>query len=317
MIVKIKNILKRREAKIFLVFLICSGLIWFINNLSESYINNATFDFKFINVPDNLLLTKASKKEVDVKVQATGFQFLGFYLKNREVKIDLSSARQKGGIYYIIQSVYRKQIEKQLRSMTLLEIDRDTLFFEFTQVGTKKVPVNSMVDINFSQNFILDGPLKIEPSMVTIKGPKSSIDTINSVNTIKISFPEVTSNFTHKVELFRNPELENTTYSNSSVFIYGKVARFSEKLIDVPIKVINLPPGYAIRTFPDAISVLCRAKLDNLKNLDSDGFEVVADYNSISDNTSKTITLELLKIPEYLHSADLKEDQVEFILNRQ
>jgi len=301
----------------FLMFLVCSSLIWFINNLSESYIDNATFDFKFINVPDSLLLTTASKKAVDVKVEATGFQFLGFNLKHKEVKIDLSSASQKAGKYYIVQSEYRKQIDKQLRSMTLLEIDRDTLFFTFTQVGTKKVPVKSRVNINLSQNFILDGPLKIEPSMVTIKGPKSSIDTINSVNTLKMSFPEETSNFTHKVELFKNPELENTTYSNSTVFIYGKVARFSEKLVDVPIKVINLPAGYEIRTFPDAVTVLCRAKLDNLKNLDSTGFEVVADYNSISDNTSKIITLELLKIPENLHSADLNEDQVEFILKRQ
>ncbi len=116
----------------FLMFLVCSSLIWFINNLSESYINDAIFDFKFVNVPDSLLLIEASKKEVDVKVQATGFQFLGFNLKNKEVKIDLSSASQKGGKYYIVQNVYRKQIDKQLRSMTLIEIDKDTLFFEFT-----------------------------------------------------------------------------------------------------------------------------------------------------------------------------------------
>ncbi|NNK76701.1 MAG: hypothetical protein HKP42_11655 [Maribacter sp.] len=299
------------------MFLVCSGLIWFINNLSESYINNATFEFKFINIPDSLLLTKASKEEVDVKVQANGFQFLGFNLKNKEVKIDLSTASQKGGRYFIAQSIYRKQIDKQLRSMTLIEIDKDTLFFEFTQVGTKKVPVTSRVGIELSQNFILDGPLKIKPAMVTIRGPKTSIDTIKSVNTLKMSFPEETTNFTHEVELFKNPELENTTYSHNTVFVYGKVARFSEKLIDIPIKVVNLPAGYEIRTFPDAAAVICRAKLDNLKNLDSTGFEVVADYNSVTDNTSKIITLELLKWPESLHSASLNENQVEFILKRQ
>ncbi|MGB5497411.1 MAG: YbbR-like domain-containing protein [Maribacter sp.] len=299
------------------MFLLCSFLIWFINNLSESYINRATFDFKFINVPDSLMLTNASKKEVDVKVEATGFQFLGFNVKNKEVMIDLSTANQKDGKYYIAQSEYQKQIDKQLRSMTLLEIDKDTLFFEFTQVGTKKVPIKSRVNINLSQNFILDGPLKIEPSMITIKGPKTSIDTINSVYTFKMNFPEETSNFTHKVELFKDPELKNTTFSNTAVFIYGKVARFSEKMVNVPIKVINLPAGYEIRTFPDAVSVLCRGKLDNLKNLDGTGFEVVADYNSILDNTSKTITLELLKMPESLHSADLNQNQVEFILKRQ
>ncbi|MBT8299951.1 MAG: hypothetical protein KJO63_01350 [Maribacter sp.] len=299
------------------MFLVCSGLIWFINNLSESYINNATFEFKFINIPDSLLLTKASKEEVDVKVQANGFQFLGFNLKNKEVKIDLSTASQKDGRYFIAQSIYRKQIDKQLRSMTLIEIDKDTLFFEFTQVGTKKVPVTSRVGIELSQNFILDGPLKIKPAMVTIRGPKTSIDTIKSVNTLKMSFPEETTNFTHEVELFKNPELENTTYSHNTVFVYGKVARFSEKLIDIPIKVVNLPAGYEIRTFPDAAAVICRAKLDNLKNLDSTGFEVVADYNSVTDNTSKIITLELLKWPESLHSASLNENQVEFILKRQ
>ncbi|MBT8298934.1 MAG: hypothetical protein KJO52_11430 [Maribacter sp.] len=299
------------------MFLVCSGLIWFINNLSESYINNATFEFKFINIPDSLLLTKASKEEVDVKVQANGFQFLGFNLKNKGVKIDLSTASQKDGRYFIAQSIYRKQIDKQLRSMTLIEIDKDTLFFEFTQVGTKKVPVTSRVGIELSQNFILDGPLKIKPAMVTIRGPKTSIDTIKSVNTLKMSFPEETTNFTHEVELFKNPELENTTYSHNTVFVYGKVARFSEKLIDIPIKVVNLPAGYEIRTFPDAAAVICRAKLDNLKNLDSTGFEVVADYNSVTDNTSKIITLELLKWPESLHSASLNENQVEFILKRQ
>ncbi len=40
-------------------------------------------------------------------------------------------------------------------------------------------------------------------------------------------------------------------------------------MILVPIKVINLPEGFEIRTFPDAVSVLCRGKLDDLKNLDS------------------------------------------------
>lgn len=301
----------------FLMFLLCSGLIWFINNLSESYISNATFDLKYINVPDSLLLDHASKEEVDVKVQASGFQFLRFNVKNKEIKIDLSSASLKDGKHYIPQSVYRKQIDKQLRSMTLLEIDRDTLFFDFTKVGSKKVPVNSKVNITFSPNYILDGPLKIEPSMITIRGPKTSIDTINSVSTLKIDFIEETTNFTHKVELFKNPELINTTYSNNAVYISGKVARFSEKLVKVPVKVINLPEGYEIRTFPDVVSVLCKAKLDNLKNLDSTAFEVIADYHTINDNTSKIITLELLKMPQNLHSAKLNETQVEYILKRQ
>jgi len=267
MILNIKSILKRRKAKMFLMFLACSGLIWLINNLSESYIDNSTFILEYKNVPDSLMLLSASKNKVDVKVQASGFQFLGFNIKNKKIGIDLSTIKKANDTYFIAQEVYRKQIDKQLKSMTLLEIDRDTLFFEFTRMGTKEVPVNPKVKIKPPQNYILDGELKIEPDTITIRGPKSIVDTIMRINTVSAEFPEITSNFAHEVELYKGPELENVTYSNNTVMVKGNVARFSEKVIEVPIKVINLPKGIQIRTFPDNVSVLCRAKIEDLKNL--------------------------------------------------
>ena len=80
---------------------------------------------------------------------------------------------------------------------------------------------------------------------------------------------------------------------------------------------INLPEGFQIRTFPDKVSVLCRAKIDDLKNLGSSGFQVVADYDAIKDDSSNIIPLELVKKPENLQSAVLNENQVEYILKRQ
>lgn len=301
----------------FLMFLLCSGLIWFIDNLSESYIDNATFELEYINIPDSLLLTKVSKERVDVKVQANGFQFLGFNIKNKLVSIDLSSVKKINDKFYIGQEVYRKQIDKQLRSMTLLEIDKDTLFFNFAILAEKKVPVESKVNIRMSQNFILDGGLKIEPDSIIIKGPRKTIEKIQGITTIGIELPEETANFSHEVKLYQNPDHDNVTYSTSSILLKGKVARFSEKIIEVPIKVMNLPDSIQIRTFPDNVSVLCRAKIDDLKNLDSTAFTVIADYDLIKDNNSKSIGLELTKVPENLHSAQLVEEQVEFILKRQ
>ncbi len=301
----------------FLMFLVCSGLIWFINNLSESYISNAKFKLEFINVPDSLLLIHVSKNQVNVKIQATGFQFLGFNIKNKIVQIDLASPSKEKDTYFIAQNVYRKQIDNQLGSMTLLEMDRDTLFLEFTEVGSKIVPVTSKININLSQNYFLDGALKIEPSTITVKGPISSIDSINRVNTVKIDFPEETLNFAHKVELYKSPELENIDYSSNTVFIYGKVARFSEKVIETPIEVINLPEGLEIRTFPEKASILCRAKIDDLKHMDASSFRVVADYNDIKDDASKVLSLKLLKKPENVHNTRLNENQVEYILKRQ
>ncbi|MDV7138619.1 CdaR family protein [Maribacter sp. TH_r10] len=317
MIPKIKNILKRRKAKMFLMFLFCSSLIWFLNNLSETYTSNATFELKFENIPDSLLLTKVSKKNVDVKVQANGFQFLGFNFKHKEVIVDVSAVSHLKGRYFIPQNVYRKQIDKQLRSMTLLDIDKDTLYFEFTRLGSKVVPVESKLNITLLQNHILNEKLIIEPSEIKISGPLNVIDTLDMVNTVTMDLLDLSSDFSQEVALYKKPEWTNISFSKNSVLVKGKVDRFSEKIIEVPIKVINLPDRYEIRTFPDKVGVLCKGTLDELKQLHSTDFEVIADYDTIKDNVSKMIVLQLHKKPENLQSAELNENQVEFILKKQ
>ena len=301
----------------FLMFLLCSSLIWFLNNLSETYTSNATFNLIFDNVPDSLLLTKTSKKQVDVKIQATGFQFLGFNFRNKEVKIDVASISRSKGRYFIPESVYRKQIVKQLRSMVLEDIDRDTLYFEFTRLGTKVVPVHSKLKVTLAQNHMLDGPLLIEPNEVTINGPIHALDTIKWVNTVPLDLFEIAADFSTELALSKSGNADHIVYSNNTVNVRGKVTRFSEKMVNVSIQVINLPQRYAIRTFPEVVAVLCKGALDELKELKSTDFEVVADYNSIKDNASKTIALQLVKKPENLQSAELIETQVEYILKRQ
>lgn len=301
----------------FLMFLFCSSLIWFLNKLSETYTDNATFNLVFQNIPDSLLLNEVSKTQIDVRIEANGFQFLSFNVKNKQVGVDVSAVNQLKGRYYIPPNIYRKQIDKQLRSMTVLEVDRDTLFFEFTRLGTKVVPVYSKLHIALLQNHILDGQLSIEPKEITIKGPTELIDTINRVNTVSMDLSDVSSDFTKKVALYKNPGLTNVTYSDNQVVVRGKVSRFSEKVVEVPIKVINLPQKYEIRIFPDKVGVLCRGTLDELKLLNSNGFEVIADYNSIANDESKTMRLKLLKKTDNLQSAELNEKEVEFILRKQ
>ena len=317
MIKKIKNILKKRKVKVFLVFLLCSSMIWFINNLSESYVNYATFDLEYINAPDSLLLADISKANVNVKLKAVGFQFLGFNLKNKKILIDLSTVEKEGSNFYIPHTVFRKQIESQLPgSMSLLEMDKDTLSFNFYSTETKKVKVKPRLRINLAQNYLLDGDLKIEPDSITITGPKNEIDSINDVSTLKQNLTDLTSDFSRTVEVYKSPELENTVFSTGTVLVSGAVARFSEKILEIPIKVINEPKGMQVKIFPDKVSVVCKAKIDELKQLQSSDFQVTADYGTVENGNLKMLELVLAKKPKNIHSARLNEKNVEFILTK-
>ena len=135
MIQKIKNSLKKRKVKVFLVFLICSTSAWFISNLSEPYINNTVFELEYVNVGDDLMLVNSSQDEIKVKLEAVGFQFLGFSFKKKTVPIDLSRVVKEGRQYYLVTQDYREQIEKALpNSMRLIDIAKDTLYFDFQEV---------------------------------------------------------------------------------------------------------------------------------------------------------------------------------------
>ena len=318
MIHKIKKALKTRKVKLFFIFLLCSGLAWFISNLSDPITSHASFELQFSKAHDNYVVTSASKDEVNVKLRAVGFQFLRFAIKKQKILLDLSMAERIDSTLFIAPKIYRRQIERQLsNSMTLLEVDDDTIFFGFFEVESKRVAIRPKMQLNLSQNFLLDGELLIQPDSITIRGPKNEIDSIEYIQTIKTDLTSVTSSFSQRVDLEISPLLKNTTFSARSTVLKGKVARYSENVVEVPITVINLPTALKIRTFPKNAKVVCKAKFNVLKQLSASDFEVVADYSSIEGTESNTLLLHIARQPQNIESARLEETHVEFILNRQ
>ena len=316
MIGKIKRGLNQRKVKIFLLFLICSFLAWFISKLSETYTSNAVFDIEYTNVPDSLSLKQTLKKQIDVKLRASGFQFLAFNFYNKKVKIDVSAMEHSKATYFITQNTYRKQIERQMpTSMILLDTDSDTLFFDFYEVHTKKIPVLSNISVDLGQNYMLDGNLTLNPDSVILKGPKEEIDSIEQIETLQMVMTDITGDFSDLVALQNFDELENTIISANSVRVIGKVFRFSEKIIDVPITVINLPEGVEIKTFPNTIAVLCKGKINDLKNISPSDFTIISDYNLIKDK-SQNLEVKLDRAPKNIQEVKLMETQVEYILKR-
>ena len=313
----IKRSNDKRKINIFLIFLLCSFLAWLVSRLSETYVDRTTFDLEYINVPDSLLLADNSFKNVDVRLRASGFQFLGFYYNRKKIKIDLSTMANNQSDFYVTQLDLRKQIESQLSaSMTLLELDRDTLFIDFYKVESKEVPITPNISLNPAQNYLVDGKLKIEPSLISITGPKKELDIVNSISTTEVELNEISEDFSIVVDLVLPEELKNSVLTIKKVRISGNVFRFSEKLLEIPVEVINLPEGTQIKTFPSTIAVLCKARIDRLKDINPLDFKVVADFQEHRGD-NQNLQVSLIEQPNDVYSVQLMMNEVEFILKRQ
>lgn len=319
MIKKIKNSLNRRKVKIFLLFVLCATLAWFVSNLSETYTANTIFNLNYINVPDSLFFANtSSEKEVQVMLRTSGFNFLGFNFNRKDIDVDLSDIENDNNSYFLRQSIFRKQIENQLPNYEMLvSIDlKNNLLVDLYKSYTIKVPVVSKVIIDLEQNHMLESDLKIKPNTITISGPKSEIDTIKSISTETLNFTDVAANFEETIPLVLPSDLKSSKFSDKSVVVSGNVFRFSEKMIELPVEVVNMKEDMNIRTFPNKVSILCKAKVDVLKEIGAADFSLVADFNEYKDGDLPILKLKLLKQPKDMYSVKLNEDDVEFILNR-
>ncbi|MCK0147719.1 YbbR-like domain-containing protein [Arenibacter sp. F26102] len=318
MIDRIKKGLNKRKVKLFLVFLLCSSLAWFVSNLGEQYTNNATFDIYYGSTPDSLLLNSVSKRNIKVRLRASGFQFLMFGFKNKTVVVNLSELERRGSKYFVSPSTYRSQIENQLsKFITVVDMDRDTLFFNFQKLYRKKVPVIPIVTIDLDQNYLMDKTYTLLPDSITVIGPKKEIDTLRGISTQALVLPHTTTDVSKRLKLDLPGQLKNTKYSDRSVTISAKIFRFSEKVFPVPVEVVNVPEGVEIRTFPEMASVLCRGRSSAIKELAVTDFVVIADYSSLKDKSENILELKLAKKPDSLNVVQLRENKVEFILKRQ
>nr|WP_283771778.1 YbbR-like domain-containing protein [Cellulophaga sp. 20_2_10] len=237
----------------------------------------------------------------------------------KKIQVDLSQLENKKEKYFLRQSVFRRQIEGQLpNSLSLTEVGvLDTLFLDLYKLHTKKVPVVANSKVELKQNYVIEGGLKITPDTIRISGPRAEIDSITKIAAEAYDFENIAANFKAEVALQLPQELSNTKFSANTVVLSGEVYRFSEKILTVSVDVVHLPDGVEIRTFPNKIAILCKAKVDVLREIKSSDFSVVADFNEYVDQNSPILKLKLAKKPAGVYSVKLKEDTVEFILNRQ
>jgi len=309
--------LNKRKVKIYVVFLLVSIMAWFINQLSETYTSRATFVLNYRNVPESYMLQSASKDHLEVKLEASGFHFLGFELTKKKIPIDLSEAVDNDGEFFLTQEQLEKQIENYLpNTMVLKDLDKGTVFFEYVKIITKEVPVVAAINLNLQKNCRLNGALAIHPATIKITGPKPQIDSIQSIKTAFIELKNVEEDFSVNATLVKNTSLVHTTYGTTKVTVQGKVSKFSEKVVNnVPITILHLPATMEVKTFPTTVNILCKAELGVLKTVTNKSFIVVADYTTMQEG-EENVELKIRSMPNALYSATLQDRKVTDIINR-
>lgn len=319
---------KRLDKRLY-VFLIClafSSLFWLLTVLSKEYTSQVVFNACFINLPADKILIKDLPTSVRVRVKATGFTLLNvqYSAQNDTLFIDASNVRKylsnnensSNEVYFLLLNNQLNLMADQLGGRIVVErIMPDTVTFLFDQKTQKIVPVKLNLNYTFAKQYQQGGKIKIIPSNIVVKGPKSLLDKIDYLETEIQEIAGIEATKKHVIPLKENTET-SIDYGISSVIAEIPAEKYTEAEIELPIKVENIPFGYVVKTFPSKVKVKYHVSLQNYESIKPDQFRLVANMNNVDDIIKNRIKIELVEFPPSVSNTRIETPQVEFIIRK-
>ncbi len=307
----------RFRINMFFIFLVFSALLWLLVKLSEQHRNRVVFNLDYEHVPEDKLLTGTPPEHLYATIEASGYRLLQYYFKGKNISLGLRGVQKRANRYFLSGVQYRNDIVKQLpKNAKIIDIVPDTLYFEFDKRIKKEVPVVCRLEYTFLENFRINGSLQITPETILINGPEQQVNKVKVLYTEEKSLKEVNEDIHTTLNILYPEGIDSIELSSDEVTVTASVERFSEKVIKVPVSVSNLPADFEIKTFPSEVSVVCKAPVDELKDLKATDFEVNCDYGEIADEGRSVLVPRLAKKPRHLNDVRIVEEKVEFILRR-
>lgn len=317
---------KRLDKRLY-VFIICllfSSLFWLLTVFSKEYTANISFNACFLNLPSDKILIKDLPNKISVKIKASGFSLLGvqYSAKNDTLFIDASNLKKyitdknTNEIYYLLLNNQLSLMAEQLGgSMKVEKIMPDTVTFVFDQKSQKIVPVKLNLTYSFSKQHQLNGKVKVIPSNIIIRGPKSVLDGIDFLETKPQNIKNIDNTKRHILPLKDNNR-QGVDYGINSVVAEIPVEKYTEAELDLPIVVRNVPFGYVVKTFPASVKVKFNVSLNNYSSIKAENFVVEADLGSANDINNNRIKIKLVKQPVEVSKVKIINPQVEFIMRK-
>tara|TARA_B110000003_G_scaffold90729_2_gene92851 strand:+ start:5227 stop:6189 length:963 start_codon:yes stop_codon:yes gene_type:complete len=299
--------------RFFLFFLLLSFSFWTSTKLSNTYTVEESFSIIWTNIP-NGIIPSSENQQMNVSISASGIEILIYRLINKSINISLSQAdfsREKGLIDLRGQEFF---IQKQFFENTKLNI-LNPLFleFKFSRLEEKVFTVVPQIEINLRAGYLIDSSLKVTPDSILVRGPKSILDTLNSIQSESIIADDLYENFRKIVSLRSIPEIQ---LSESKVTVEVAVSRYTEKEFLLNVEVINLPLGTRVKLFPPKAKVRVTLPLSVLRTIKASDFNLVVDYNNIFKDAEKKLDLIMIRRPSSVKKVILEPKKVNYLIRK-
>jgi len=291
-----------------------SLLFWFLIKFSKEYSYYVDYPIELINQPIDKYLKDEPLTNLKVKVNGYGFNFLKETFSNRLLKVDVSKLQHtNSNTYFWLSQSEKSNISIELNGFSILDIDPDTLFLNYSKKSKKSVQVKVPLNLNFRENYEQYGSFKISPNTIDVYGPSHILDTLSFVYTNILNQHDIFQdiNTTLKIQL-PNKDL---SINYSDVNFIQEVARFTQISRLIPINLKNVPKGKELRIKPSEVELSYWVAMQDVDKINSSDFVIYCDYNEVdmTENAILNVFIDESKTPSIVQKVKYHPSNIEFI----
>ena len=306
---------ERRRISLFFVCLLFAVGAWMFFALSNRYVYQVQTLVHYVNFPDNKAFHSLQSDTIDLQIEGTGWQLLFSKLRinPQSVNIDLEKLEKQT---YINLSDQLSYINKQFESaQKVVNIHPDILYFDFSSRAVKKIPIRLNYDIRFTNNYGISDTVQISPSYVTVTGPGNELEKIDYWYTDTLKLKNINSSLSSKISV-QKPVKANIIIYPRLVDLKLMVDEYTEKVVDVPIVLLNNNEFRNVKLLPDKVKVTFLTALSNYSKIERGDFEVTADLNNWKSKGYRQLPLVISKFPKFCELVKIEPQNIDFIIQK-
>ncbi|MBQ8270484.1 MAG: hypothetical protein IJZ22_04680 [Bacteroidaceae bacterium] len=282
--------------------------------LNQDYETDIRFRVSVKGVPDDVNID-SQDRDVMVRVRDRGTTLMNYKLESFiPLSVNYSEFVNRKGRLLLPASALQKRVKKQLQSLTsVLAIHPDTLIY-YTQESAQRFPIVFNGEVTPARQYAV-GDILLSPDSAWVFAPLQVADSIKCIYTQQCVRKELRDTLVLTLPLEVPGSVNSCTPSEVTVTV--PVYPYAQKVFRLPVRELDFPDTYKLRTFPSQVQVMLNVSMDKYNTVSADEFEVGVSYLDVFESESNTVAVKLLRSPDYATDVVLVPSEVEYIIEKQ
>ena len=307
---------KRKHLLTRLIFILIAALFWFVTKLSrDGYTDDFVYTVHWVTESKENVVTYASSEEFTLKIRGGGY---ALFRSNLDLDKELTMVAENSdkvtadGYEWNTRFNIDYVAEQIPEDLEIVDISPNRVKIRLDQLDSKMVEVLPRIENKLSPPHRIYGTPSLKNEKVKITAPGKVLDTLERIYTEMVSI-ETTNPHQVKEVKVDVASLENVFSDPEYLQLNVEVRQFTEKIVEVPIELRNVPSKGSVKLFPSSVNVRVNLAQEDYDLITEKDFVCYADFRNFNPEDNR-IALNLETTEEKIEVVDWNDKSVEYLI---